>query len=148
MNSLKFFLAPGATLPMRAKDDDAGFDLSALLGEKEIALPPLTRVVISTGVHVALPRGYYGRVAPRSGLAVNNGIAVLAGVVDAGYRGEVKVALYNTDRDKTFVVTPGSRIAQLVVTKIADKLDILVVGNVDDLGASDRGAGGFGSTGK
>jgi dUTP pyrophosphatase len=103
---------------------------------------PRDRTVVPTGIAVAVPGGTYGRVAPRSGLAAKSGIDVGAGVVDADYRGELKVVLFNHS-DEPLYVKPGDRIAQLVLERIA----CASVHEVDDLDATDRSADGFGSTG-
>ena len=124
----------------RANPTDAGMDLVAAEGK---VIPPGCRAMIGTGVCLELPEGYYGRVAPRSGLAHKHGIDVLAGVVDSGYRGEIKVILLNTDRDEEFRVEPGDRIAQMIVERHYN-FDLV---EVEDLTSTPRGRGGFGSTG-
>jgi dUTP pyrophosphatase len=131
----------GATLPTRAYEGDAGLDLSAC---ERVELGPGERAVVSTGLAVAIPEGHAGLVLPRSGLAVRHGIGVVnaPGLIDAGYRGEVKVALLNTDRDEQFVVEPGMRIAQLVVVPVA----MAEPNEVTDVPASERGERGFGSS--
>ena len=130
-----------ATLPMRAYEGDAGLDLSA---SERVELGPGERALVGTGLAVAIPDGHAGFVQPRSGLAARHGIAVLnsPGLVDAGYRGELKVVLLNTDRSERFVVEPGMRIAQLVVLPIPE-VDPVVV---DELPTSERGVRGFGSS--
>jgi dUTP pyrophosphatase len=134
-------LRDDATLPTRAYAGDAGFDLSAC-ERHEVA--PGKRAVIPTGLAVEIPDGHGGFVLPRSGLAARHGITILnaPGLIDSGYRGEVKVVFHNTDETETFVVEPGMRIAQLVV------LPIPAVGLVeqDELAASERGERGFGSS--
>lgn len=134
-------LHEGATLPMRAYDGDAGLDLAAC---ERVELGPGERALVGTGLTIAIPDGHAGFVQPRSGLAARHGIAVLnsPGLVDAGYRGELKVVLLNTDRDESFVVEPGMRIAQLVVVPVATA-DLV---EVDALPASERGEKGFGSS--
>ena len=134
-------LHEGATLPTRAYEDDAGLDLAAC---ERVELGPGERAVVSTGLSVAIPTGHAGLVQPRSGLAARHGIAVLnsPGLVDAGYRGELKVVLLNTDRAETFVVEPGMRIAQLVVVPVATVAPV----EVPELPASERGVRGFGSS--
>jgi len=131
----------GATLPTRAYEGDAGLDLSAC---ERVELGPGERAVVSTGLAVAIPEGHAGLVLPRSGLAVRHGIGVVnaPGLIDAGYRGELKVALLNTDRDERFVVEPGMRIAQLVVVPVA----MAEPNEVTDVPASERGERGFGSS--
>ena len=134
-------LRPDAVVPARAYDGDAGLDLAAC---DRVELAPGARAVVSTGVAVAIPDGYAGFVQPRSGLAARSGIAFVnsPGLIDAGYRGEVRVILLNTDRDTPFVVEPGMRIAQLVVLPVPE----LEVVEVDELPASERGVRGFGSS--
>ena len=135
-------LDPAARLPVRAHDDDAGYDLHAL---HAATLAPGERAPVATGIAIELPAGHAGLVLPRSGLAAGHGIAIVnaPGLIDAGYRGEVKVLLLNTDRTDTFEVAAGDRIAQLVIVAIAAP-DVV---EADDLAATARGAGGFGSTG-
>ena len=134
-------LHDGATLPTRAYEHDAGLDLSAC---ERVELEPGARAVVGTGLAVAIPDGHAGFVQPRSGLAASHGIAVVnsPGLVDSGYRGEVKVVLLNTDRDERFVVEPGMRIAQLVVVPVATPPPV----EVQELPASERGEKGFGSS--
>lgn len=140
---MQVFVGETGFKPTRGSVDSAGWDLYASEDVPRIG----TRVVVSTDVYVAIPRGFYGRIAPRSGLAVRNGINVLAGVVDCDYRGEVKVVLHNIDGHAAkFQIKRGDRIAQLIVTKYNDG-DMEVVESVDQLGNTNRGDGGFGSTG-
>jgi dUTP pyrophosphatase len=129
-----------AKIPTRSHMTDAGMDLCSV--EKLIILPQ-TRSIISTAISVEIPEGYYGRVAPRSGLAAKHGIDVFAGVVDSSYRGEVKVILYNSDKQNPFLVNEGDRIAQLIIEKHYN----FPVEEVSDLSDTSRGSGGFGSTG-
>ncbi len=135
-------LRPDAVVPERAYSGDAGLDLVAC---DRVELAPGERALVGTGLAVAIPEGHAGFVQPRSGLAATHGITIInaPGLIDAGYRGELKVALLNTDARATFVVEPGMRIAQLVVLA----LPAVVPVEVDELPASDRGAGGFGSSG-
>jgi dUTP pyrophosphatase len=135
-------LAPGALLPTRAHGDDAGLDLYAL---EDSALGPGERASIPTGIAVEIPAGYAGLVLPRSGLALRHGIALVnaPGLIDPGYRGELRVLLLNTDRSAAFEIAAGDRIAQLLLIR-ADTPAIVEVG---ELSASTRGAGGFGSSG-
>lgn len=142
--TLEVYYAPGAHPLKRGSKEAAGLDLSSN-NLSLITLYPGDRCAVPTGVHVKIPKGYYGRVAPRSGLAFKYGIDVLAGVIDSDYRGEIKVILLNTS-DTSFDIEYGDRIAQLIIEKIAIP-DVLVVGNLDDLEASERGSNGFGSTG-
>ena len=134
-------LHDGATLPSRAYEHDAGLDLAAC---ERVELGPGERRLIGTGLTVAIPEGHAGFVQPRSGLAARHGITVLntPGLVDAGYRGELKVVLLNTDRTESFVVEPGMRIAQLVVVPVAFP-EPTEVGELPD---SERGEKGFGSS--
>jgi dUTP pyrophosphatase len=130
-----------AGVPARAYDGDAGLDLSAC---ERVELAPGARAVVGTGIAVAIPDGHAGFVQPRSGLAAKHGITIVnsPGLVDAGYRGELKVVLLNTDREQTFVVEPGMRIAQLVVLPVAMPRPV----EVAELPASERGEKGFGSS--
>jgi dUTP pyrophosphatase len=134
-------LHPGAVLPERAYTGDAGLDLAAC-GRHELA--PGDRAVIGTGLSVAIPDGYAGFVQPRSGLAARHGLSVVnaPGLIDSGYRGEIRVVLLNTDSRQSFVVEPGMRIAQLVVLPVPE----LELVEVDELPESERGVRGFGSS--
>jgi dUTP pyrophosphatase len=134
-------LRDDAVLPTRAYAGDAGLDLAA--GER-VELGPGERAAVSTGLAVAIPDGYAGLVLPRSGLAVKHGIGVVnsPGLIDAGYRGELKVVLLNTDRTERFVVEPGMRIAQLVVVAVVPTEPK----EVPELPTSERGEKGFGSS--
>ncbi len=135
-------LVPRALLPTRAHDSDAGLDQHAaepaVIGAGE-------RAAIGTGIAVEVPWGHAGLVLPRSGLAVKHGIALVnaPGLIDAGYRGEIRVLLLNTDREHPFELAPGDRIAQLLVVAFAEFAPI----EVSALEESGRGAGGFGSSG-
>ena len=133
-------LDSNAKVPSRANATDAGADLCSI---ENISIPPLTRKLISTGISVEIPEGYYGRVAPRSGLAFKNGIDVLAGVIDSSYRGSVGVVLFNTDTEKAFEISIGDRIAQLIIEAHYN----MAFQEYDELSNSTRGSGGFGSTG-
>jgi dUTP diphosphatase len=136
-------LRPDARLPEAAHPGDAGLDLRAVEAAK---VAPGERAMIPTGLSVAIPDGHAGLVLPRSGLAHRHGIALVnaPGLIDAGYRGEVRVLLLNTDREHAFHVDPGDRIAQLVVAPVeAPELE-----ESADLDATARGQGGFGSTGR
>ena len=134
-------LRPDATLPARAYSGDAGVDLAAC---ERVELGPGERATVPTGLAVAIPEGHAGFVQPRSGLAARNGLTIVntPGLVDSGYRGELQVILLNTDREQTFVVEPGMRIAQLVVVPVAE----VELEEVDELPASERGVRGFGSS--
>jgi dUTP pyrophosphatase len=128
-------------VPHQAYEGDAGLDLVAC---ERVVLGPGERAVVPTGIAVEIPPGFAGFVQPRSGLAARYGIGVVnaPGLIDSGYRGEIRVVLINTDRAETFVVEPRMRIAQLVVAPVAD---VRLV-EVDELATSERGARGFGST--
>ena len=130
-----------AVLPRQAYDGDAGFDLAACEG---LTLAPGERAVVPTGIAVEIPEGYAGFVQPRSGLAARHGIAVVnsPGLIDSGYRGEIRVVLLNTDRERVFVAEPGERIAQLVVLPVPE----LELVEVDELPTTQRGVRGFGSS--
>lgn len=132
-------LVPEAVLPKRGSEGAVGYDLVATQG---CVILPGNRGLVPTGLSLELPPGTYGRVAPRSGLAVKNGLDVGAGVVDPDYRGEIKVVLFNFDKEP-FMVKPGYRVAQLVI----EKCETPEVVEVDELDVSERGEGGFGSTG-
>ena len=130
-----------AVVPARAYAGDAGLDLAAC---ERAELGPGERAVVGTGLAVAIPNGYAGFVQPRSGLAARHGISVVnaPGLIDSGYRGEVRVFLLNTDRAEAFVIEPGMRIAQLVVLPVP----ALELVEVDELPESERGVRGFGSS--
>ncbi len=134
-------LDPSIELPSYAREGDAGLDLRAA---HDATLEPGGRGLVGTGLAVAIPRGYAGLVLPRSGLALSQGVTVLnaPGLVDAGYRGELKVLLVNHG-DKPVPVRRGDRIAQLVIQRV-ERAELI---EVNELPTSERGAGGFGSTG-
>lgn len=134
-------LVTGENIPQYALPGDAGADLRA---SERATLQPGERALVATGIRIALPDGFVGLVHPRSGLAAKQGITVLntPGTIDAGYRGEVKVILINLG-DEPFTIEPGDRIAQLVVQRV-ERAQFVVV---EQLPGSDRGEGGFGSTG-
>ncbi|CCH29120.1 dUTP diphosphatase [Actinosynnema sp. NPDC047251] len=135
-------LDPSVPLPSYARAGDAGADL---VTTTDVVIGPGEREVVGTGIAIALPEGYAAFVHPRSGLAARVGLSVVntPGTIDAGYRGEIKVCLVNHDLRAPIVLTRGDRIAQLVVQKV----EHAVFREVDDLPDSDRGAGGYGSTG-
>jgi dUTP pyrophosphatase len=133
-------LHPEARLPARGSAGAAGLDLYAV---ERVTIAAGGRAAVRTGLAVAIPAGFYGRVAPRSGLAVRHGIDVLAGVIDSDYRGEILCALVNHGREP-FEVEPGARVAQLVVEAIATPEPVWA----EDLEETARGAAGFGSTGQ
>jgi dUTP diphosphatase len=134
-------LREDAVLPTQAYEGDAGLDLAAC---EEVALRPGERAVVGTGIAVEIPEGYAGFVQPRSGLAARHGITLVnaPGLIDSGYRGEVRVVLLNTDSSETFVVATGMRVAQLVVLPVAR----VRLREVAELAESARGGRGFGSS--
>lgn len=134
-------LRPEATLPEQAYAGDAGLDLAAC---ERVELGPGQRATVGTGLAVAIPEGHAGFVLPRSGLAAKHGITIVnaPGLIDAGYRGELRVVLLNTDASERFTVDLGMRIAQLVVLNLPD-IELL---EVAELPAGERGARGFGSS--
>ena len=137
-------LTSGARIPTRGTEESIGYDLYA--GEKEICDVVFGDVTkVHTGISVNIPRGYYGRIAPRSGLAAKHGIQVLAGVIDADYRGELIVILTSSIKGTYLRIKPGDRIAQLIL----EREDALPIQEVDEFdgGETERGASGFGSTG-
>ena len=130
-----------AVVPSQAYEGDAGLDLAAC---EEIHLEPGERAVVPTGIAVEIPDGYAGFVQPRSGLAARHGITIVnsPGLIDSGYRGEIRVVLLNTDTREPFTVQPGARIAQLVIAPVA----AVRLVEVEELATSERGARGFGSS--
>jgi dUTP pyrophosphatase len=136
-------LSEAATAPLRAHPGDAGCDLFAA---ESARLEPGERASVGTGIAVEIPDGSAGLVLPRSGLAAKHGISVVnaPGLIDAGYRGELRVLLLNTDKSEAFEVEPGDRIAQLVIVEIGDAEPV----EAESLTETVRGAGGFGSSGR
>lgn len=132
-------LDPQATLPARGSEFSAGLDICSI---EDLVIGPHQRATARTGLAVAIPHGFYGRVAPRSGLAAKHGLDVLAGVIDSDYRGELCCLLYNTG-DVSIVLPAGSKICQLIIEKIIAPKAVWS----NDLDETARGAGGFGSTG-
>ena len=134
-------LRPDAHLPEQAYEGDAGMDLAAC---EAVTIEPGERAVVPTGLAIEIPAGYAGFVQPRSGLAVRHGIGIVntPGLIDSGYRGEIRVVLINTDDEQRFTVEPGMRIAQLVIVPVAAARLV----EVDELAASERGSRGFGSS--
>ena len=134
-------LREDALLPEQAYEGDAGLDLVAC---ESVTLQPGDRAIVPTGIAVEIPDGYAGFVQPRSGLAARHGVGVVnsPGLIDSGYRGEIRVVLLNTDRQEPFEVRPGMRIAQLVVAPVAS---VRLV-EVDELATSERAGRGFGSS--
>ena len=135
-------LDPTVELPSYAYSGDAGLDLRA---NEDVTLRPLERRLVSTGLAIAIPEGYAGFVQPRSGLALREGLSMAntPGLIDAHYRGELKVCAINLDSNKEIHIERGERIAQLVIQKIP----VVKLVEVDELEETDRGAGGFGSSG-
>jgi dUTP pyrophosphatase len=144
---LRILMAPGMEVPRYATEGSAGFDLCARLDEP-LTVAPGERVSIPTGLHVALPRGHEMQVRSRSGLASKHGIVMVNGLgtVDEDYRGEVRAVLVNHGREP-YTIQPGDRIAQAVVAPVT-RVDMQPVASLDELGTTERGAGGFGSTGR
>ena len=131
-------------LPQYATIHSAGMDLRADINES-IPILPLQRVLVPTGLYIELPEGHEAQIRPRSGLAVKHGIAIVnsPGTIDADYRGEIKIILVNLS-DQEFTLNPGERIAQMVIAKY----ERVILKEVEALGETERGEGGFGSTGK
>lgn len=136
-------LTDEALLPSRAHSGDAGLDLYAVEGAR---IGPGERLSVGTGIALEIPDGFAGQVLPRSGLAKEHGIALVnsPGLIDAGYRGEVRILLLNTDPAETFEIAPGDRIAQLLISPIAQAEPV----GVEALADSHRSANGFGSSGR
>ena len=133
-------LVGSAMIPARANKTDAGYDLWSV---ESYTLKPLERKLFRTGIAIEIPSGYYGRVAPRSGLAFKRGLDVMAGVIDSGFRGEVGVILVNLSNEEVYL-THGDRIAQLIIETCHQPTMI----QVEELNDSSRSEKGFGSTGK
>lgn len=130
-----------AKIPTKAHESDAGWDLYAA---EDVGIPNGMRKTIKTGISFAIPQGYVGLIWPRSGLSVKQGIDVLAGVVDAGYRGEIMVCLLNTDTHKWVEIKKGDRIAQILFQEVPS----FRIYQVAELDETERAEGGFGSSGK
>lgn len=132
-------------LPAYETASSAGMDLRAYLPEGPIVIKPMQRILVPTGLYMEIPEGYEGQVRPRSGLAIKNGITVLntPGTIDADYRGEVKIILINLS-DTDFTINSGERIAQIIFAR-CEQMEVI---NVETLSETERGAGGFGHTGK
>jgi dUTP pyrophosphatase len=135
-------LDPGLPLPAYAREGDAGLDLHAA---DTVTLPPGARAAVGTGIAVAIPAGFAGFVVPRSGLALRHGLSLVntPGLIDAGYRGEIRVLLVNHDLANTVTIPRGDRIAQLVIQPV-EAVNLVEVATLPE---STRGTGGFGSTG-
>ena len=136
-------LSADARPPAQTHDGDAGYDLHAA---EAVTIAPGERASVGTGIAVAIPAGQAGLVVPRSGLAARHGISVVnaPGLIDSGYRGELRVLLLNTDRGQPFAVEPGDRIAQLVIVRV----ETAELEEAAELDETARGTGGFGSTGR
>src|SRR5712671_4952434 len=132
-------LNPRATLPKRGSSSAAGLDIYSI---ETISIAPKQRLLVRTGLAVAIPEGFYGRLAPRSGLATKQGLDVLAGVIDSDYRGEIGCLLYNAG-DEKIELAANTKICQLIIEKIITP----TAAWADDLDDTERGGGGFGSTG-
>ena len=141
---IKIRMLPGCEefFPARQHDDDAAYDLRA---RTDLELAPGRSTLVPTGVFIELPRGYEAQVRPRSGLALKHNLSLTnsPGTIDAGYRGEIGVIMFNSNPDP-FPIRRGDRIAQMVIAKLAD-VELVIA---DELSESERGAGGFGSTGR
>jgi dUTP pyrophosphatase len=137
-------LVPGAGMPERAHMGDAGYDLRSV---QRVDLAPGGRALVRTGISIAIPEGYAGLVLPRSGLAISHGISLVntPGLIDSGYRGEIRVPLINHDREETFLIEEGTRIAQLVLVRAASALFAEV--EFLESATDGRGESGFGSSG-
>ncbi len=141
MNCKIVLLNSDSRYPTKSHVTDAGYDL---FSTEDVFLKPCQRKVVKTGIKLSIPTGFYGRIAPRSGLAVKSGIDVLAGVIDSGYNGEIGVVLINTDKLEPVNLPKSSRIAQLIFEKCED----MNFETVLSLDASERDTGGFGSSGE
>ena len=137
-------ISDGARLPVYGSSQAAGADLCACLGNQSLTIEPHRWAMVPTGISIALPEGYEAQVRPRSGLAAKKGITVLnsPGTIDSDYRGEVKVILINHS-DESFVINDGDRIAQMIIAR-HESASFEVVSSLDE---TERGSGGFGSTG-
>ena len=138
---------PLAALPRYASEGAAGLDLTAAM-DAPLSLAPHERAAVPTGLVIGLPPGHEGQVRPRSGLAIRHGLTIVnaPGTIDEDYRGELAVLLVNLGTE-TVTIQPGDRIAQLVVAPVS-RVGIVEIGDVEELGATERGTGGFGSTGR
>ena len=135
-------LDPTVELPTYAYEGDAGLDLRA---NEDVTLAPHERRLVSTGLAVAIPEGYAGFVQPRSGLALREGLSMAntPGLIDSHYRGELKVCAVNLDEERPITISRGERIAQLVIQRVP----VVTLVEVEELDETDRGSGGFGSSG-
>jgi dUTP pyrophosphatase len=135
-------LYEGSVAPTKGSKEAAGYDLYAYLEGTTDIVKPFSNLLVSTGVAMKIPHGYYGRIAPRSGFSVKTGLVVNAGVIDSDYRGEVKI-LFQNPTDKFLHINHGEKVAQIIIEKIAH----CQVVQVEDLDSTERGSDGFGSTG-
>ncbi len=133
-------LDPTAVIPTRANSTDAGYDLYAI---EDLEIGPVNQKLVKTGISMAIPKGYVGLIWPRSGLAYKHGLDVFAGVIDAGYRGDIGVILYNSKVDKHYKIKKGERIAQILFQKV-EQFELV---EVSELNNTERDTSGFGSTG-
>ena len=141
MTEIKVVLDEGAYMPERAHKEDAGFDLRTRNG---FTLQPGSTEVIDTGIHIAIPKGYFGKLESKSGLNVKHGIVSCGGVIDCGYTGSIKVKLCNSGRNK-YTFNPGDKIVQLIIIPCDVESSLSIV---ESLRETDRGEKGFGSTGR
>jgi dUTP pyrophosphatase len=143
MVAIKFkLLDKSMPVPRYAHKGDAGLDLYSSI---DCVIKPYERMLVPSGIKVAIPEGYAGFIQPRSGLAIKHGIALVnsPGLIDSGYRGEICIILINLDREKDFIIKKGDKICQMVIKKIEEAEMV----ETEDLDKSERGDGGFGSTG-
>ncbi|NQV91732.1 dUTP diphosphatase [Candidatus Woesearchaeota archaeon] len=128
-----------AVVPRYAKEHDAGMDF---FSNESLVLQPGERKLVSTGISMAIPQGYVGLIWDKSGIATKHGLKTMAGVIDAGYRGEIKILIHNLSNEK-YVIEKGNKVAQMLIQPVEQR-EIIIVSELD---SSDRGEGGFGSTG-
>ena len=133
-------LSDKAVIPTQGTSEAAGYDLYAA---EDNVVYSMSRTLVKTNISIAIPEGYYGRIAPRSGLAFKNGIDILAGVIDSDYRGDIGVILFNTDHNSDFLVNIGDRIAQIIIEK-CHSVNWEIVETIE---STARSSGGFGSSG-
>ena len=138
---IKITLDSGAYRPERAHDTDAGLDLRTREG---VIIWPMSSSVIDTGIHMAIPEGYYGKLEGKSGLNINHGIVSLGGVIDSGYTGSIKAKLYNLSTEP-YTFHTGEKVVQLIIQPCVTDTELILV---DDLEETERGDKGFGSTGR
>ncbi|MCS7245966.1 MAG: dUTP diphosphatase [candidate division WOR-3 bacterium] len=126
-----------------AFNESQGIDLSSI---EDYIIEPLSRKAIRTGIHISLPFGTFGFIKERSSVALNKGLIAIAGVIDNNYRGELLVVLYNTNKNEYVKIEKGEFVAQLLIVKVLEPREIVEVGNIEELGQTKRGIGGFGSS--